>query len=121
MPAEPAWPEAVVGTLRTFFERVALDEVMADLRPPEPAPPPEQFLGGDWLAPFRWVQQAVRFEPYFGSLRGPQGAAMSRGANALDRSLLLAWLYEQRGVETRLVRGHLGWCAAIWAGPTWRG
>ena len=121
-PAKPPviqWPDSAVNTLRTFFERVDVEEVMVGLDAPRRAP------GGDEVAtlsailtpgiegPFRFVQQQVRHEPYAGSVRGPRGTLLAASGNSLDQTLLLAGLYRARGIEVRLLRGRLAWGDAV--------
>ena len=113
------WPAAAVDTLRTFFERVDVEEVLAGLNVPR-----RTRAGGEIAdlsavlapgieAPFRFVQRRVRHDPYAGSVRGARGALLASTGNALDQTLLLAALYRARGVTVRLIRGHLGWRDAV--------
>lgn len=109
------WPDATVDTLRTFFERVDVEEVLVGLDAPRRKP------GGDEVAalsailapniegPFRFVQSQVRHEPYTGSVRGARGTLLAASGNSLDQTLLLAGLYRARGIDVRLLRGRLGW------------
>ncbi|MGD8818413.1 MAG: transglutaminase domain-containing protein, partial [Acidobacteriota bacterium] len=69
-------------------------------------------LPSDWDAPFAFVQAAIRYVPYIGSVRGVAGTLESGGGNALDQALLLRELLEARGLSTRLVRGELQWADA---------
>lgn len=116
---EPPWPPEVEATLRSFFERVDVEAVMEGLARPPAAQPPA--IGDGWEGPFQWVQQAVAFEPYHGSLRGAEGTRIALSGNALDQALLLRSLLDARGARTRLVRGHLSWeDAARLVGPAER-
>lgn len=54
-----------------------------------------------------WVEQNTRWVPYRGVLRGADGVLLDRTGNSLDRSLLLARLFEDAGYDARLVRGRL--------------
>ncbi len=54
-----------------------------------------------------WVRDNTRLVPYEGSLRGPLGVLMDRSGNSLDRSLLLARLFDLAGFETRVVGNRL--------------
>ena len=54
-----------------------------------------------------WVAENTQWVPYVGRLRGADGVLMDRRGNSLDRSLLLAALLEDAGVETRLARTQL--------------
>lgn len=56
---------------------------------------------------FAAVATGVRYEPYRGILRGPEGTALSRGGNAADQALLLADLLRSQGYRVRYVRGRL--------------
>ena len=63
---------------------------------------------GDGVEPaFTFVRDQVRYEPYAGALRGAKCAYVTGAANAVDRSLLLARLLEQKGIATRFARGRL--------------
>lgn len=54
-----------------------------------------------------FVRHEIRFEPYEGLLRGIQGTLMGRAGNALDQSLLLAFLLRGSGADARLAYGTL--------------
>ncbi len=101
-------------TLRAFFERVDVSGVAKDLAPP--MVDKEYSIAGaaarlppEWEAPFLFVQGAIGYVPYAGSVRGARGTLESGSGNAIDQALLLAALLEARGGETRLVRGRLKW------------
>ena len=103
--------------LRSFFERVDVSSVAADL--PVPRAATSRAMGAvlaglpaDWGAPFAFVQGAVRYVPYSGSVRGAEGALESGAGNALDQALLLRGLMDARGIRTRLARGRLDWSDA---------
>ena len=104
-------------TLRAFFERVDVSGVAKDLA--RPVVGKEYSISGtaadlppEWESPFLFVQGAIEYVPYDGSVRGARGALESGGGNALDQALLLAALLEARGGETRLARGRLKWSQA---------
>ena len=112
------WPDETVATLRDFFERTHVDELLDGLQ--EPAPRPLRLAdvlaslpAGDWQAPFRYVQRRIAFVPYRGVVRGALGTLATGAGNALDRTLLLRELYRALGVPTRLVRGRLRWDDAV--------
>jgi hypothetical protein len=63
-------------------------------------------IGSDLDAMLSFMR-AFAFDPYRGSLRGALGTLMTRGGNALDRSLLLVSLLRQHRYHTRLVHGRL--------------
>lgn len=54
-----------------------------------------------------FVKSEIAFEPYHGTLRGGQGALISRAGNSLDQSLLLASLLRDAGYDARIARGRL--------------
>lgn len=64
-------------------------------------------LGGQPQELFRWVRDETRWLPYAGALRGAHGVVGDRSGSSLDRSLLLAYLLENAGHKTRLVRAAL--------------
>ncbi len=103
--------------LRSFFERVDVAGVAAQLA--RPAMGTELSIAAavarlpaEWEAPLFFVQGAIGYVPYAGSVRGARGTLESGGGNAVDQALLLAALLRARGVETRLARGRLDWAAA---------
>ncbi len=74
-------------------------------------------LGEQWLKPylasksidtlFGMVAEGVRFEPYDGSLRSPEGTAITRKGNSLDQALLLKKVLDAKGYRSRLAQGRL--------------
>ncbi len=103
--------------LRSFFERVDVGGVAADLV--RPAVGTELTIAAavarlpaEWEAPLFFVQGAIGYVPYAGSVRGARGTLESGGGNAVDQALLLAALLGARGVETRFARGRLDWTDA---------
>jgi len=58
-------------------------------------------------AAFAFVRDQVAYEPYTGVMKGAAGALLTRGANDLDRALLLAQLLQAQGLDVKLVRGKL--------------
>lgn len=70
-------------------------------------------LGSDPEAMFRFVRDEIRYEPYFGVLRGARGTLIGRAGNALDRSLLLAALLGKGGIETRIAFAELPDATAV--------
>ena len=113
------WPDAMVDTLRTFFERVDVEEVMAGITEPrglsgsDDVATLSEILAPDFEGPFRFVQRQVRYVPYAGSVRGARGALLAGSGNSLDQTLLLAELYRVRGIAARLVYGRLAWRDAV--------
>lgn len=77
-------------------------------------------VGRDRAKLFAWVRDRTALVPYRGSLRGAVGVMMDRVGNSLDRSLLLAELLTQAGLEVRLASAQLdaglaGKLVAAWA------
>lgn len=66
-----------------------------------------EALGPGIEPAFFYVRDQIAYEGYPGVLRGAQGAYLSRAGNAFDRSLLLAELLRQKGVETRFAMCRL--------------
>lgn len=60
-----------------------------------------------------FVQREIAFEPYTGSLRGPQATLAGGAANSLDRSLLLATLLKRSGFKAQIARGQLNEAMAL--------
>ena len=103
--------------LRSFFERVDVGGVAADLARPVAGTELTiaavvARLPAEWEAPLFFVQGAIGHVPYTGSVRGARGTLESGGGNAVDQALLLAALLGVRGVETRFARGRLDWADA---------
>ncbi|MDH5412114.1 MAG: hypothetical protein OEY16_12055, partial [Alphaproteobacteria bacterium] len=65
------------------------------------------FLGAEPSALFAWVRDNTSLVAYRGTLRGAEGVMIDRVGNSLDRSLLLAALFQAHGVKTRLARGQI--------------
>jgi len=77
---------------------------------PEPPDDVESLadkLDYDFDAAIEFVRTKVRFEPYVGVLRGPEGVASTRRGNAWDQSLLLAALIKTMGGDAQVVLGEL--------------
>jgi Transglutaminase-like superfamily len=54
-----------------------------------------------------WMKKQTALVPYTGRLRGPLGVLDDRRGNSLDRSLLMAAMLKELGVEARLARAQL--------------
>jgi RHS repeat-associated protein len=54
-----------------------------------------------------WMQHEVRFEPYWGSLKGSVGVLESRSGNATDQSSLLIALLRASNIPARFVLGNV--------------
>jgi hypothetical protein len=64
-------------------------------------------LGSDPRAIFHFVRDEIRYEPYYGVLRGALGTLLCRSGNSLDRSLLLAALLQKAGINGQIAAGKL--------------
>ncbi len=64
-------------------------------------------LGPDPATMFRFMRDEIRYQPYYGVLRGALGTLISRAGNSLDRSLLLAALLQKAGFQVEISRGTL--------------
>lgn len=64
-------------------------------------------LDYDIDAAIAYVHEEVRFEPYVGVLRGPDGTALAARGNAWDQALLLAALINTMGGEAQVVVGTI--------------
>lgn len=58
-------------------------------------------------AAFDYLRDRIAFEPYPGVMKGAKGTLVTRGGNALDRSLLLAAVLKRNGVGVRIAHGRL--------------
>ena len=77
---------------------------------------PAQTWDLEWLAEdlmldgpigaFEWVRDHIRYEPYQGVLRGPQGTLAARAGNSADQALLLAALLERQLVDVEFAFGE---------------
>jgi RHS repeat-associated protein len=56
---------------------------------------------------FEWVNQNIRFEPYYGSMKGGLGALWSKSGGATDQASLLAALFRASNIPVRYVRGNI--------------
>ncbi|MBU1223621.1 MAG: type IV secretion protein Rhs [Gammaproteobacteria bacterium] len=75
---------------------------------------------------FEWVNQNIKFEPYYGSMKGAVGTLWSKSGGATDQASLLAALLRASNIPVRYVRGNISVLdnAALGAGgrgPRWVG
>ena len=78
------------------------------------------------LRMFEWVNQNVKFEPYYGSMKGGLGALWSQSGGATDQASLLAALLRASNIPVRYVRGNISVfdasaLGAAGRGPRWVG
>lgn len=102
------WPPTPEVTDRIEAARDMLNELVkvmpADLSDPETL---ADTLDYEMEVAHQFVRDRVRFEPYLGVLKGPQGTAMTLSGNAWDQALLLSSLINIMGGEAQLVTGRL--------------
>ncbi len=102
------WPPSPEVTNRIDAARDMLNELVkampADLSDPQTL---ADTLDYEIEVAHLFVRDRVRFEPYLGVLKGPQGTAMTLAGNAFDQALLLANLINIMGGEAQLVTGSL--------------
>ncbi|OJY55786.1 MAG: hypothetical protein BGP19_12065 [Thiobacillus sp. 0-1251] len=75
---------------------------------------------------FEWVNQNIKFEPYYGSMKGALGTLWSKSGGATDQASLLAALFRASNIPVRYVRGNITVLdptamAASGRGPRWVG
>lgn len=75
---------------------------------------------------FEWVNQNIKFEPYYGSMKGGLGALWSKSGGATDQASLLAALLRASNIPVRYVRGNISLLdntamGAAGRGPRWVG
>ncbi|MCD6707750.1 MAG: DUF6531 domain-containing protein, partial [Thiobacillus sp.] len=56
---------------------------------------------------FEWVNQNIRFEPYYGSMKGAVATLWSKSGGATDQASLLAALLRVSNIPVRYVRGNI--------------
>lgn len=62
-------------------------------------------LGNSPIRIYEYVRNAVRFEPYFGSLKGAEATRQSGAGNDYDQASLLIALLRTSGIPARYARG----------------
>ena len=70
---------------------------------------------------FEWVNQNIKFEPYYGSMKGALGALWSKSGGATDQASLLAALLRASNIPVRYVRGNISVLDASALGAAGRG
>jgi len=115
IPAVDATPAKAVADVSEPIESVP--DTLAQESTPSNLPPLDlPQPGEDWLdryaqldldAAFDAVAQGIRYEPYYGVLRGAAGTALARSGNSLDQSSLLADVLRDNGFKVRFVTGSL--------------
>jgi RHS repeat-associated protein len=75
---------------------------------------------------FEWVNQNIKFEPYYGSMKGGLGALWSQSGGATDQASLMIALLRAANIPARYVRGNISVLdgSALGAegrGPRWTG
>ena len=65
------------------------------------------LLNNDPVEIFWYILNNFDYEPYYGSLKGPEGTFLQRGGNDLDLANLLVEIYRQLGIPARYVRGNI--------------
>jgi hypothetical protein len=106
--ADIAWPppERVQQRVESAVELVDRLETLV----PEPLNDMTDRASGmdfEFDAAVRYVTDDIRYEPYRGVLRGPDGAAAVGAGNAWDQALLLAALINTMGGDVQVVSGTL--------------
>lgn len=57
---------------------------------------------------FQYVSNNIRFEPYWGSLKGAQGTLVAGSGGPMDQASLLVALMREANIPARYVRGTIG-------------
>ena len=75
---------------------------------------------------FEWVQREIKFEPYYGALKGALGTLQSKAGGATDTASLTIALLRASNIPARYVKGdiYVGDNSALGAngrGPRWIG
>ena len=106
MPLTQEEMNSLTQKVETFFPAIeeALKEIPRDFFDPQVL---AQKIGTDPEKIFQWVLDNTYWVPYQGLLRGPQGVLMDRLGNSLDRSLLLAKLFQEAGYRVQLAHAQI--------------
>lgn len=102
------WPPPAAVEQRWFEAVEMMDRIQAMLPPAiEGVESLADRLDYDIEAAIAHVRDEVRYEPYLGVLRGPDGAAVAAAGNAWDQALLLAALVKAMGADAQVVAGTI--------------
>jgi hypothetical protein len=106
--ADIAWPppESVQQQVVSAIELVDQLQALAPKLPNDLAAQASS-LDFEFEAAIQYVTENIRYEPYSGVLRGPDGAAAVGAGNAWDQALLLAALINTMGGDAQIVSGAL--------------
>lgn len=66
-----------------------------------------EMLDRDPVKIFWYIRNNFDYEPYYGSMKGPEGTFLQRSGNDLDLANLLVEIYRQLGIPARYVRGNI--------------
>jgi|GEM_PF-4917250 len=66
-----------------------------------------EMLNRDPVEIFWYIRNNFDYEPYYGSMKGPEGTFLQRSGNDLDLANLLVEIYRQLGIPARYVRGNI--------------
>ena len=98
--------EEVIKRLDRGFK--ALEEIENGLdKSPFDVVEKTRALGRDAERIFAFVRDEIRYEPYYGVLRGATGTLMTGAGNSADKSVLLAKMLGVAGYKIRFVSGRL--------------
>jgi hypothetical protein len=92
-PDSSAAPGDIANAYADVAVSIPADRYDLDLRTTE--------LAAGVAPAFALARDEIRAESYSGSLQGAAGAYQSRGANSIDRSLLLAQILKTKGIDAR--------------------
>lgn len=105
---ELIWPAPTEATQRWAEADTMLERIQDMLpRPVEDVEALADHFDYDVEQAIAYVRDRVRFEPYAGVMRGPDGTAVTEAGNAWDQALLLAALIRTMGADAQVVSGRL--------------
>lgn len=62
-------------------------------------------LGNDPIKMYEWVRNYIKYEPYYGSIKGARQTLMEKAGNDYDQASLLLALYRSSGIPARYASG----------------